>query len=274
MDSTDLRDPVLAEFAEVHPTLAKRLVRNPRTDCLEYTGPSRPIVGNPILYNHQGRTTIHLRRYLGLRYFGAIPKKRYFRMTCNNRLCHSRRHMSVSTSHANYTPAPKQYLVRFDRNILASILYFHGKASRSIVAKAFSLQPEVIAGIWTSRSLFFLRPKKSWMPSPLLEQRVENASIREGQQFYLSPTSRDQAQRDIQSSNLPPLTKRVVTLMVDGYKIAIIAGRIHRSESGTKYIFRRGLVHIYRIKGNRRWIRIASRDRISAWRKSVYVSSR
>jgi hypothetical protein len=274
MDNRDLKDPVLAEFSKVHPVLAKRLVRNPQTGCLEYTGPSRPIVGNPILYNHREKTTIHLRRYLGIRYFGDIPKGRFFRMKCKNRLCHSKRHMSISTSHANYTPASNQYLVRFNKKTLSSILYFDGKASRSVVAKAFSLPVETITGIWTSRSLHPLRPNTSWRPSSILEQRVENSSIHQGPQFYLSPESREQAHKDVRSSDLPPLTRRIANLMIEGEPISLIAGRVHRSKSGVNYFFRRGLVSIRNTKGNRRWIRIASRDRISAWRKSVYSRTR
>jgi hypothetical protein len=272
MNSTELKDPVLAHLKARRPSVARYLKRNASTGCLEYKGPpGGRNKGNPVLTNWDGKTSVHLRRYLFEAHKGSLPKGKFPSMKCRNPICHEYLHMEARDEFGPYSPSSKLYTQRFSREMLNAIRYYGKRVPKSVVADVFRIKTVTAFGITKSKMGGPL--PKNWRPSQALERKVELSSIKaRGMHFYLCPATRRLALKDIRSSSLPPLEKAVLSSFVTDVPIKKTIRLAGHSRNGTVYIFRRALARLSLMLGeDRRWIFIAGKGQAAKWRSAPYA---
>jgi hypothetical protein len=270
MNIQDLKDPVLADFADHHRIMARRLKRNVRTGCLEYDGPTSRVIGNPILRRKSGETVL-LRRYFYEQYKGAVPPGKFVRMKCGNRTCHAVCHMGLKKSFGPYTITSRDYLSRYDRDTLRAIRYYRNKVSRQILAKIFHIPPITVLGIWRSSSLSsFLGPSKHYRPAPELDRQVERLSAEQGVFLYLCPKTLREARATLIKARGSTIFLPIVRMVISGIPLERISQKVHQSKGTVINWYRRGLVELLDEFGHQRWMDIVSKCQIQRWKISPY----
>jgi hypothetical protein len=269
MDNRDLRDPVMAKFAKSHPILAKRLIRNNRTGCLEYHRPAGTSSNNPIL--HHKNTAVHLRRYIWKIHKRRIPLGMEVRMVCFSASCHQPRHMIIGRKGAAYVSSHREYINRVDRDSLRAILYYRGKTLPKVVGKVFGFSDSQIRAIYGSKKSMALTPPAKWRPASAIERQVEDVAASLSRNFYLSQATLKTALGEIRKAEVSPLYRLVVSKILEGETTQTLAPKLRRTKNAVMYIFRRGLVALQKELGARRWLELVSLGRITIWRKSPYT---
>ena len=247
----------------------RRYLRRKPNGCLEYVGPNRGgSEGNPLLSikNKNGKgSSIHLRTWVWIKHGGQIPEGLYPHMRCNNYRCIEYRHMELLKDHRAYRHKKNEFLVRLPIGKIRNILYYKGKVPGTVIGKVTNLPPHSVQGIWHNKQLSsILSDKPGWRPNLAFETLVETACIPK-HTVYLGKRLLEVAKTDIGRSRLNSKQKDLALAIVSGETAASIAGKIHKTFGGVLFLYRKAMVALYRENDGKRWIRIASKDRIRKW---------
>jgi hypothetical protein len=156
-------------------------------------------------------------------------------------------------------------LLRLPIGKIRNILYYKGKVPGTIIGKVVNLPQHSVWCIWNNKQLNVKVPiKPYWRPNPAFATLVENACIPK-HTIYLGTRLPEVAKDNIARSHLTIEQKDLVLAIVSGETSESIARKIGKTFAGVLFLYRKGMVVLYREIGGKRWIRIASKYRIRKW---------
>ena len=248
----------------------RKYIRRKPNGCLEYVGPPRGgSVGNPVISVKTGKRknkTVHLRTWVYEQYHGPIPKGMYPRMQCGNFRCMEHRHVRLQRGFSSYRPKKNEYIVRLSRVAIRNILYYKGRVPSTVLGSVTRLPPQSIWLIWRGKSYSSMTPEPHWHPNAAFETQVENACLT-NKTIYLGTRSMEIAINDVLRSSLAQNQKNLVLRLIAGEPSTHVSLSLGKSFAGVLFLYRRALSVINQQIGNKRWIRLASENRILPWIK-------